>query len=170
MCGYILLSWRSLSLDFRLFVWPVTLPHWWVHKILSAPNLFSFLVSERSLVSYLLAHTYSFSLCVMCGYIYIYEFSSIAQSCLMLCKPVDCSMPGFPVQHQLLELTQTQVHWISDTNQPFYPLSSPSLSAFNLSQHQGLFQWVAFLHQVAKVLKSQLQHQSFQWTFRTDFL
>jgi len=71
MCGHILLSWRSLSLHFRLFVWSVTLAHWWVHKILSAPNLFSFLVSERSLVSYLLAHTYSFSPCVICGYIYM---------------------------------------------------------------------------------------------------
>ena len=70
-CGHIVLSWRSLSLDFRLFVWPVTLAYWWVHKILSAPSLFSFLVSERSLVSDLLAHTYSLSLCVMCGYIHM---------------------------------------------------------------------------------------------------
>ena len=79
-------------------------------------------------------------------------------------------MPGLPVHHQLPEFTQTHVHWISDAIQPSHPLSSPSVSAFNLSQYQGLFQRVDFLHQVAKVLKLQLQHQSFQWTFRTDFL
>ena len=62
------------------------------------------------------------------------------------------------------------VHWIGDAIQPPHPLSSPSPLAFNLFQHQGLFQWVSSLHQVAKVLKFHLQHQSFQWIFRTDFL
>ena len=61
------------------------------------------------------------------------------------------------------------VHWVSDTIQPSHPLSFPS-PAFNLSQHQGLFQWVSSLHQVARVLEFQLQHPSFQWIFRTDFL
>ena len=93
-----------------------------------------------------------------------------AQSCPTLCNPKDCSMPGFPVHHQLLELAQTHVHRVSDAIQPFHPLSSPSPPAFNLSQHQGLFQWVSSLHQVAKVLEFQLQHQSFQWTLRTDLL
>ena len=74
------------------------------------------------------------------------------------------------VHHQLLELTQTHVHWISDAIQLSHPLSSPSPPAFNLSQHQGLFKWVSSSHQVAKVLEFQLQRQSFQWTFRTDFL
>ena len=71
---------------------------------------------------------------------------------------------------QLPELTQTQAHWVGDAIQPSHPLLSPSLPAFNLSQHQGLFQWVNSLHQVTKVLEFQLQHQSFQWIFRTDFL
>ena len=97
------------------------------------------------------------------------QFSSVAQLCLTLCNPMDCSMPGFPVHHQLPEPTQTHVHWVSDTIQPSHPLLSPSPPAFNLSQHQGLFQWVSSSHQVAKVLEFQLQHQSFQCMFRTDF-
>ena len=77
-------------------------------------------------------------------------------------QPMDSSTPGFPVHHQLLEFAQTHVHWVDDVIQPSHPLSSPSPSAFNLSQHQGLFQWVSSLHHVAKVLEFQLQHQSFQ--------
>ena len=77
------------------------------------------------------------------------------------------STPGFPVHHQLLELTQTQAHWVSDAIQPFHPLWFPS-PALYLSQHEGLFKWVSSAHQVAKVLEFQLQHQSFQWTPRTD--
>ena len=86
------------------------------------------------------------------------------------CDPMDCSTPGFPVHHQLPELAHTHVHQVSDAIQPSHPLSSPSPPAFNLSQHQCLFQWVSSSHQVAKVLEFQLQHQSFQWIFRTDFL
>ena len=71
----------------------------------------------------------------------------------LLCNPMDCSMPGLPVYHQLLEFTQTHVHWVSDVIQPSHPLSSPSSPTFNLSQHQGLFQWVSSSHQVAKVLR-----------------
>ena len=98
------------------------------------------------------------------------QFSSVAESCPVFCDPMDCSMPGLPLHHQLLELTQTHVLWVDDPIQPSYPLSSPSPPAFNLSQHQGLFKWVSSSHQVAKVLDFQLQHQSFQWIFRTDFL
>ena len=97
-------------------------------------------------------------------------FSSVAQSCPSLCDPMDCSMPGIPVHHQLPEFTQTHVHRVGDAIQPSHPLSSPSPPAFNLSQHQGLFQWVSSSHQVAKVLEFQLQDQSFQWTLRTDLL
>ena len=68
------------------------------------------------------------------------QFSSVAQSCLTLCDPMDCSTPGFPVHHQLLEPTQTHVHCISDAIQPSHLLSYPSSPAFNLSQHQSLFQ------------------------------
>ena len=73
-----------------------------------------------------------------------------------------------PVHHQLLEPAQTHVHWVSDAIQPSHPLSSPFPPAFNLAQHQGLFQWVSSSHQVAKALE--FQHQSFQWIFRIDFL
>ena len=91
-------------------------------------------------------------------------------SCVCLCNPMDCSTPGFSVLRHLLELAQTHVYWVSDAIQPSHPLSSPSPPAFNLSQQQGLFQWVSSLHQVAKVSELQLQHQSLQWTPRTDLL
>ena len=83
---------------------------------------------------------------------------------------MDCSMSGFPVRHQLPELAQTHVHRVGDVIQSSHPLSSPSPPAFNLSQHQGLFQSVSSSHQVAKVLELQLQHQSFQRIFSVDFL
>ena len=98
------------------------------------------------------------------------QFSSVAQSCPTICDSMDCSTPGLPVHHQLPESTQTHVHRVGDTIQPSHPLSSPSPPAPNLSQHQGLFKWVSSSHQVAKVLEFQLQHQSFQWTPRTDLL
>ena len=91
------------------------------------------------------------------------------QSCLTLCNHMDCSTPGLLVHHQLLEFTQPHVHWVGDAIQPSHPMSSPS-PALNLSQHQGLFKWVSSPYQVAKVLEFQLQHQSFQWIFRTDLL
>ena len=96
------------------------------------------------------------------------QFSSVAQSCLSFCDHMDCSTRGLPVHHHLPELTQIHVHRVGDAIQWSHPLSSPSPPAFNLSQHQGLFKWVSSSHQVAKVLE--LQHQSFQWIFRTDFL
>ena len=86
------------------------------------------------------------------------------------CDSKGCSTPGFSVHHQLSELTQTHVHQVGDGIQPSHPLLSPSSPAFNLSQHQRLFQWVSPSYQVAKVLEFQLQHQSFQWIFRTGFL
>ena len=78
--------------------------------------------------------------------------------------------PGLPVHHYLLEFTQTHVQWVGDAIQPTHPLLSSSPPAFNPSQHQGLFQWVSSSYQGAKLLEFQLQHQSFQWIFRTDFL
>ena len=175
------------------------------------------------------------------------QSSSVAHSCPTLSDCMDCSMPGFPVHHQLPELaqihvnrisdsiqptyplsspypsgtgwskptfwfsywngpplkcfssvqllsciqlfetpwtaerqaslsiinskfTQTHVHWVSDAIQPSHPLSSPSVPAFNLSEHQGMFKWVSSLHEVATVLELQLKLQSFQWTLRTDLL
>ena len=97
------------------------------------------------------------------------QFSSVAQLCPTLCDPMNCSMPGLPVHHQLQEITQPHVHWASEVIQPSHPLSSPS-PAFNLSQHQGLFKWVHSLHQVAKVLEFQLQHYSLQRYPRADLL
>ena len=98
------------------------------------------------------------------------QFSSVTQSGPALCHPMNYSMLGLPVHHQLPEPTQTHVHRVGDAIQPSHPLLSPSPPALNLSQHQGLFKWVSSSHQVAKVLEFQLQHQSFQWITRTDLL
>ena len=98
------------------------------------------------------------------------HFSSVVQSCLTLCNPMNCSMPSLPVHHQLSEFTQTHVHRVSDAIQPSHPLSSPFPPAPNPSQHQSLFQRVNYSHEVAKVLEFQLQHHSFQRIPRTDLL
>ena len=84
------------------------------------------------------------------------QFSSVAQSCPTLCNPMNCSMPGLPVHHQLPEFTQTHIRRVNDAIQPSHPLSSPSPPAPNPSQHQSLFQWVNSSHEVAKVLELQL--------------
>ena len=93
---------------------------------------------------------------------------SVIQTCLALFNPMDCNIPGFPVLHYLLEFAQSHFHWIRDAAQLSHPLLSLSPPAFNLSQHQDLFQWGGSSQQVAKVLE--LQHQSFQKIFRLDFL
>ena len=98
------------------------------------------------------------------------QFISVAQSCPTLCDPMNRSTSGLPVHHQVPELTQTHVYWVDDAIQPSHPLSSPSPPAPNPSQHQGLVQWVNSSHEVANILEFQLQHQSFQWTPRTDLL
>ena len=97
----------------------------------------------------------------------MHHFSSVASDSL---QPHGLQHAGLPVRHHLLELAQSHVRRVCGTIQPSHPLSSPSPPAFNLAQHQGLFQWDSSSHQVAKVLEFQLQHQSFQWVFRTDFL
>ena len=90
---------------------------------------------------------------------------SVTQSCLTLCHP----MPGLSFPHHLLKFAQVHVHWIGDAIQPSHPLLPSSPSALNLSQHQGIFQWVSCSHKMTKILELQLQHQSFQWIFRIDF-
>ena len=100
---------------------------------------------------------------------WLYCCCSAAKSCLILWDPMDFSPPGFPVLHCPLELALTYVHWVGDAIQPSNLLLPVSLPAFNLSQHQGLFQRVSSSYQVAKVLELQLQPQSFQWIFRVDF-
>ena len=87
------------------------------------------------------------------------QFSSVSQSCPTLCDPMNHSIPGLPVYHQLPESTQTHVHWVGDTIQPSHPLSSPSPPALNLSQNQSLLQWIDSSHHVAEILELQLQHQ-----------
>ena len=100
---------------------------------------------------------------------YTVLFSSVQLlSHVRLFDPMNCSTPGLPVHHQFPEFIQTHVHWVGDVIQPSHPLLSPSPPAFNHPQHQGLFQWVSYSHQVAKVLEFQLQHQSFQWIFRDN--
>ena len=101
---------------------------------------------------------------------FLVPFNSVTHSCPTLCDTMEGSMSGVPDHHQLLEFTQLMSSLVNDAIQTSHPLSSPSPPAFYLSQHQGLFQWVSCLHQVAKVLEFQLQHQSFQWTPRTDLL
>ena len=97
------------------------------------------------------------------------QFSSVRLlSHVRLCDPLDCSMPAFPVHHQLLELAQTHIHQVSDDIQPCHPLSSPCPPAFSLSQHQGLFQWVSSSHQVTKVLECSFSISPSN--VRTDFL
>ena len=95
--------------------------------------------------------------------------SSVAQSCPTLCDPMDCNTASLPVHHQLPEFIQTQIHSVSDAIQPSHPLSSASPSVFNLSA-SGSFPRSRFFPSIAKVLELQLQHQSFQWIFKTDFL
>ena len=101
------------------------------------------------------------------------HLSSVTQSCVTLCNPMERNMPGLPVNQQLSELAQTHVHWVGDAIQLSHPLSSPFPPAFNLSQHHDLFQWVSSSHQADKVLEPQFQHQSFPLgliSFRIDGL
>ena len=95
------------------------------------------------------------------------QFSSVMSDSL---QPHGLQHATLPYHHQLLELTQTHIHWVDDAIQTSHPLLSPSPPAFNLSQQQSLFKWVSSSYQEAKVLEFQLQHQSIQWIFRTDFL
>ena len=98
------------------------------------------------------------------------QFSSVAQSCPILCDPMNRSTPGLPVHHQFLEFTQTHIHRVSDAIQPSHPLSSPSPPAPKPSQYQSLFQWVSFSNEVARVLEFQLQHHWLQRNPRADLL
>jgi len=98
-----------------------------------------------------------FMLYWLCQSLWPCQFSSVAQLCPTLCDPMNHSTPGLLVHHQLLESTQTHVHWVGDAIQPYHPLSSPSPPALNLFQHQGLFKWVSSLHKMAKVLEFLLQ-------------
>ena len=123
------------------------------------------LLTNGSMESYHISLTLSFPIYKLDNH-----FISVTQSCPTLSNPIDFCTPGLPVLHHLTEFAQTHVHWVSDAIQPAHPLLTSSPPASNLSQHQGPYHWVSSSHQVAKVLELQLQHQSFQWIFRTDFL
>ena len=107
-----------------------------------------------------------------CSHVHDIHAIIIAQSLsyIQLCDHIDCSTPGSPVLHHLLEFVQTHVYWIDDATRPSHLLSPFSLPALNLSQHQGIFQWVISLHHMIKVFELQVQHQSFQSMARVDFL
>ena len=98
------------------------------------------------------------------------QFTSVAHLCPTLCNPTNRSTPGLPVHHQLLESTQTHVHWVGDAIQPSHPLSSPSPLALNVSQHQSLLQWVSSSHQVASFMISPSNEHSGLISFRMDWL
>ena len=112
-------------------------------------NKYLYITNPRYLWGFCI-YKFSYSLKFICCY------CSVAQSCLTLCNPMDCSVAGFPVLQYFWEFAQTHVHWVNDAIQPAHPLSPPSPPAPNSSQHQSLFQWVNSLHEVAKVLEFQL--------------
>ena len=110
-------------------------------------------------------------LCILnSSYLYLFVHS-VTKLCPALCNPMEYSMPGLPVPHPLLKFAQVHVqNCIGDAIQPSHPLMLSFISALNLPQHQGLFQWVGYSHQMTKILELQLQHQTIQWVFRVDFL
>ena len=158
-----------LSPPLALFV--VTLPKAHLTSY-SRTSSSRFLITQSwlcgSLGSFLYSSVYSFPLFLIASA--SVQFSSVAQSCLTLCDPMNRGMPGLPVHHQLPEFPPTQVHRVSDAIQPFHLLLSPSPPAPNPSQHQSLFQWVNSSHEVAKVLEFQLRHHFFQKNARADLL
>ena len=151
---------RTLYIFMNIAMWSIPKSDWLYSLQPKMEKLYT--VSSNKTGSWLWLRSWTLSCQV--------QFSSVSQSCPTLCEPMNRSTPGLPVHHQLPEFTQAYAHWVSDAIQPSHPLSSPSLPALNLFQHRGLFQWVSSSHQVAKVLELQLQHQSFQWTPRTDLL
>ena len=167
ICGYQNLVPVSIGL-----FWPLGHHFWLLTLIWRNPEnyLDTGGVKSKNNHHYLSSCCVSITLCVSTA-------SSVKWGLFFSCSVVSNSLWPYglyytrlPYLHHLPELAQTHVHRVGDAIQPSHPLSSPSLPAFNFSQHQGLFYWVSSLHQVAKVLELQLQHQSFQWIFRTDFL
>ena len=157
-----------------LFISFSDLNNWVVFFLSFMSSIYIYIYIYISIELCLYTHPY-INMCVYVCVFYdyfnpTYTFSSVTQSCPTLCDPMNHSTPGLPAHHQLPEFTQTHVHWVGDAIQPSHPLLSPSPPDLNFSHHQGLFQWVSSSHEVAKLLEFQLQHQSFQWTPRTDLL
>ena len=150
----------TFKITFLMLNWPSPFPKgpWWLPRLALTRSLPSSLVLTSLIPKAVLWKKIiiilSFTLLENQGSV---QFSSVTQSCLTLCDPMDCSAPGLPVHHQLLEFTQTHVRWTGDAIQPSHPLLSPTSLVFNLSQPQGLFQWVSSSHQMAKVLKIEQQ-------------
>ena len=132
----------------------------------------SFIFISHQFRDFKKSQTFCASRTYLCLYTLWKVVVHLLTSCATLCDPIDYSTPAFPVLHQLLEFAQTCAHWVGNAIQLSHPLSPSSPPVLNLSQYQGLFQWVTSFHQVIKVLEFQLQlqHQSFQWIFRIDFL
>ena len=170
---YFLLSHRNLFQHFKVAIWTM----WKSRK----HRQFSSLLNNNKKVRPEGIHNNQPEMMVT-GCSASVQFSSVTQSCLTLCDPMDCSTPGHPVHHQLPEFTKTHVHWIGGAIQSSHLLSSPSPSTFNLSQHQGLFQWISSSHQVAKVmvfsfsicpeysLEELIHWKDFQWIDWMDLL
>ena len=178
-CHYSFINWYKRWLIARILAWRIlwtekpgrlqSMGSWVEHNLVTKPPpplWGSQLPAFRFFLDFLLVAYFN----KLLPSVTWFQFSSVTHSCPTLCDPINHSMPGLPVHHQLPEFTQTHVHQVSDAIQPSHPLSSPSPPAPNPSQHQDLFQWVNSSHEVAKVLEFQLQHQSFQWTPRTDLL
>ena len=142
----------------------------WIIQWTEVPGRLQSMGSQRVGHQWVTKHSTEVQINVFLSWEVLIQFSAVAQSCPNPCDPMNRSTPGLPVHHQLPEFTQTHVHWVSDVMQPSHPLSSPSPPAPNPCQHQDLFQWASSSHEVAKGLEFQLQHQSFQWTPRTDVL
>ena len=164
MCVDLSLGFLFCSIDLYFCLCTSTILSWWLWLCSRAWSQAGwFLQFHSSFSKWLWVFEVFFCICIV-------QFSSVAQLCPTLCDPMNRSMPGLPVHHQLPEFTQTHVHRVGDAIQLSHPLSSPSPPALNLFQNQGLFKWISSLHQVAKVLEFQLQYQSLQWTPRTDLL
>ena len=160
--------WKGSSFNFTMYksLWGLWKVHTWDKNLMNrwivCENLSQTSASKKKKESSFLSHSgfqafrfrekflHAFVVSLRAPQFSSVQFSSVVRSCPTLCDPLDCSTPGFPVHHQVLELTQTHVHRVRDAIQSSHPLLSASLPAFNTSQHQGLFKWVNTSHQVAK--------------------
>ena len=156
--------WLQMSLNLRdhkyVLLWKLK----FFQEIPPTPHLVIWLDREVCLIPWLSLSKARYSKPASCSLL------TYTQSCLTLCNPRDCSTSGFPVPHHLLEFAQSHVHWVDDATQPSHLLSPPSPPDLSCSQHQGLFQWLGSLHQVAKLLELQLQYQSFQWISHLQYI
>ena len=160
-------QWKGSSFNFTMYksLWGLWKVHTWDENLMNrwivCENLSQTSASKKKKKNHLFCLSQDFKPSVSeknsCMHLWFHpgllssvQFSSVVRSCPTLCDPLDCSTPGFPVHHQVLELTQTHVHRVRDAIQSSHPLLSASLPAFNTSQHQGLFKWVNTSHQVAK--------------------